>query len=137
MKRLLVACALAGLAAAAPAQEMKPGHWEMSSATTMQGKQMPGAKWTYCFTARDLAEGKQHRMDAAGGKCTVSNLITAGSTFSYHFACSSGGGNMSGEARGSATATGFDTEIRMRMTPDPGMGELTQVITGRRVGDCK
>jgi hypothetical protein len=33
------------------------------------------------------------------------------------------------------TAYTFDQKIRMM--PDPGMGEMHQTMTGRRIGDCK
>jgi hypothetical protein len=118
-------------------QSMQAGRWEMSSAMKMQGMQMPGQKWTHCFTAQDLAEGKQHKMDDGQSKCAMSDLKTSGANYSYSFACNGPEGKMSGQAKGNSTPASFTTEIKMRMTPDQGMGELTQVMTGRRVGDCK
>ncbi len=138
MPRILAALVIVCLAPIAYAQQqMQPGRWEMSSAMKMQGMQMPGQKWNHCFTSQDIAEGKQHKMDDGQSKCTMSDMKTSGATYSYSFACNSKEGNMSGQARGSSTNTSFNTEIKMRMTPDQGMGEFTQVLTGRRVGDCK
>lgn len=138
MHRILAALPLVYFAALAHAQQqMQPGRWEMTSTMQMQGMQMPPSKWSHCFTAQDLAEGKQHRMDDGNSKCTMSDLKTYGSSFTYNFDCASKEGRMSGQAKGSSTNTGFNTEIKMRMTPDHGMGEFTQVMTGRRLGDCK
>jgi hypothetical protein len=138
MKRILIAFVFASLASLSQAQQqMQPGRWEMSSAMKMQGMQMPGQKWNHCFTAQDIADGKQHRMEDGQSKCTMSDMKASGATYSYSFACTSKDGNMSGQAKGSGTNTSFNTEIKMRMTPDQGMGEFTQVMTGHRVGDCK
>ncbi len=139
MKRIAVTLLLTGLATAAGAQQqMQPGRWEMSSAMKMQSMQMPGQKWTHCFTAQDIADGKQHKMDDGRSKCSVSDMKASGdSSYSYSFSCNSPDGSMAGQARGNSTSTSFNTEIRMRMKPDQGMGELTQLITGRRLGDCK
>ena len=116
---------------------MNPGRWEMTSAMKMQGMQMPGAKWSHCFTAQDLAEGKQHKMDDGDAKCSVSEMKASGSGYSYSFSCTSKEGKMTGKANGSSTASSFTTDIKLRMTPDPGMGEMSQTMTGRRTGDCK
>jgi hypothetical protein len=117
--------------------QMTPGRWEMSSAMKMQGMQMPGAKWSHCFTAKDLAEGKQHKMDDGDAKCAVTDLKTSGAGYSYGFSCTSKEGKMTGKASGTSSASSFTTDIKLRMTPDPGMGEMTQTMTGRRTGDCK
>ena len=74
----------------------------MTSTMKMQGMQMPGQKWSHCFTATDLADGK-----------------------------------MSGQAAGSSSQNGFKTELNLKMVPDPGVGEMSQVVTGQRTGTCK
>jgi hypothetical protein len=97
---------------------------------------MPGQKWSHCFTAEDLAQGRQHSMDDGRSKCQMSELKTSGSSYSYKFACTSPDGKMAGQATGSSSASGFNTEVKLRMTPDPGVGEITQVISGQRTGAC-
>lgn len=139
MNKLVLTLVLASLASVSFAQQpMQPGRWEMSSAMKMQGMQMPGQKWNHCFTAQDIADNKQHKMDDGRSKCSVSDMKTSGDgSYSYSFSCSSPEGSMAGMARGNSSPTSFNTEIRMRMKPDQGMGELTQTISGRRIGDCK
>jgi hypothetical protein len=52
-------------------------------------------------------------------------------------ACTSPQGKMTGSAKGTTTTTSYATEMKMRMTPDEGMGEMTQSLKGRLLGDCK
>jgi hypothetical protein len=138
MKRIAVMLLVSLSSTAFAQQQMQPGRWEMSSAMKMQGMQMPGHKWNHCFTAQDIADNKQHKMDDGRSKCSVSDMKASGDgSYSYNFSCTSPEGSMAGVARGSGAPTSFNTEIRMRMKPDQGIGELTQTISGRRLGDCK
>ena len=130
----LVSLALFSLPAMA---QMQPGRWEMTSAMKMEGMQMPSAKWSHCFSAKDLADGKQHKMDDGDSKCSISDLKTTGTRFSYNFSCSSKEGSMVGKASGTSSANSFTTDIKLKMTPDQGMGEMSQTMTGKRIGDCK
>ena len=136
MKHLATALVLTLLSTLTQAQ-MQPGRWEMSSQMNMQGMQMPGHKSTQCLTAQDIAAGKQHQMDDGQSKCQVSDMKTSGASYSYNFDCASAEGKMSGQAKGNSAATTFTTEIKLRMTPDQGVGEITQIMNGRRTGDCK
>lgn len=136
MKRLLAALALAALAGPGIAQDMQPGLWEIVSSMKMQGMEMPGGKFTHCYTQKDVAAGKQYNPDEAS-KCTLSNLKTSGGNVSYDMACAIEGGKMTGSVKGTMSATAYTLEQKMRMTPDQGMGEMHSTIKARRVGDCK
>jgi hypothetical protein len=136
MTRLLFAFVVALAATLAQAQEMKPGLWELVTTMKMQGMQMPGGKFTHCYTAQDLAAGKQYSGDEAS-KCSISNMKSAGGSISYDIACNSEGGKMSGSVKGTVSPTAYTFEQKMRMTPDQGMGEMLSTIKGRRLGDCK
>lgn len=103
----------------------------------MQGMQMPAQKWSQCLSAKDLAEGKQHAMSDPQSECQMSDFKTSGTSYSYSMACTSPEGKMNGQAKGNGTTNSFKTDIKVRMTPDHGMGDITQVMTGRRTGDCK
>lgn len=119
------------------AQELKPGLWEITTSMKMQGMAMPGTKFKHCLTAKDIAEGKQHSMSDKDNKCAVSNMKTSAGNYSYDLACTSPQGKMSGSAKGTTSASSYTTEMKVRMTPDHGMGEMLQTMTGRLVGDCK
>ena len=137
MTRLFAAFALACCATFAYAQEMKPGLWEIATTMKMQGMEMPGGKYSHCYTAKDIAEGKQYKMDEKS-KCAIANLKSAGGNISYDMNCNMDGGvKLNGTVKGAMAATTFNFEQKMRTTPNQGMGEVHSFIKGRRLGDCK
>jgi hypothetical protein len=136
MKRLLAAIACASLASLGHAQEMSPGLWELTTEMKMQGMAVPPSKFTHCYTAKDIASGKQYGMDEKS-KCSIGNMKNAGGNISYELSCAADGSKMTGTVKGTMSATAFSFEQKMRMTPDQGMGEMQSFIKGRRLGDCK
>lgn len=134
--RMFALFALACLPAFANAEKMKPGQWEIETSMKMQGMQLPGAKFTHCYTAKDIAAGKQYNTDEEG-KCAISNMKASGGHVSYDMACTIEGGKMTGSIKGTMSATAYSFDQKMRMTPDHGMGEMHSIIKGRRLGDCK
>lgn len=136
MKRTLLALALIGLPSLVLAQEMTPGLWELTTEMKMQGMAMPPSKFTHCYTAKDIASGKQYGMDEKS-KCAISNMKNVGGNISYDLSCAADGSKMTGSVKGTMAATAFSFEQKMRMTPDQGMGEMHSFIKGRRLGDCK
>ncbi|MFN3884073.1 MAG: DUF3617 domain-containing protein [Rhodocyclaceae bacterium] len=136
MKRLLSALACLMLASPLFAQEMSPGLWELTTEMKMQGMKMPAQKFTHCYTPQDIASGKQYGMDEKS-KCTIRNMKNDGGNISYEMICEAEGGKMTGTVKGTISASAFDFEQKLRMTPDQGMGEMISLIKGRRIGDCK
>ncbi len=136
MKRLLAAFAFISCASPAFAQEMSPGLWELTAEMKMQGMAMPPNKFTHCYSAKDIASGKQYGMDEKS-KCNISNMKNAGGNISYDMSCAADGTKMTGTVKGTMSATAFAFEQKLRMTPDQGMGEMHSFIKGRRLGDCK
>lgn len=128
--------ALTSFAPLAHAQEMKPGLWEVSTSMKMMGMQMPGGKFTHCYTAKDVAEGKQYQGDGQN-PCKITNMKASGGNISYDMNCTMEGGKMTGSVKGKMSATAYTFEQKMRMTPDQGMGDMHTTIQGRRLGDCK
>lgn len=136
MTRLLTLLALTCLPVLANAEEMKPGEWEIETSMKMQGMQLPGAKFTHCYTAKDIAAGKQYNTDE-DGKCAIANMKASGGNISYDISCAIEGGKMAGSVKGTMSATAYSFDQKMRMTPDQGMGEMHSIVKGRRLGDCK
>lgn len=136
MKRTLAALVFVSLSPLGYAQEMSPGLWELTTEMKMQGMNMPANKFTHCYTAKDIASGKQYGMDEKS-KCTISNMKSAGGNISYDMTCAADGSKMSGSVKGTMSATAFAFEQKLRMTPDQGMGEMHSFVKGRRLGDCK
>lgn len=136
MKRISAIAILGLCSTLAHAQEIKPGLWEIATAMKMQEMEMPGGKFTHCYTAQDVAAGKQYKSE--DGKCTISNMKAGGGNVSYDMICNvDGGGKMTGSVKGTMSPTAYTFEQKMRMTPDQGMGEMHSTIKGRRLGDCK
>lgn len=136
MIRMLVTLALSGIALVANAQEMKPGLWEIATTMKMQGMEMPGGKFSHCYTAKDISAGKQYSPDDTS-KCSIANMKSSGGNISYDMSCAIEGGKMTGSVKGTLSPTTYTFEQKMRMTPDQGMGEMHSTIKGRRLGDCK
>jgi len=136
MLAVLATLVLASLAPFAHAQEMKPGLWEITTTMRMQGMQLPGGTFTHCYTAKDLAAGKQYSTDDAS-KCTIKNMKSSGGKVSYDMSCVTEGGKIDATVSGTMSATAYALEQKMRMTPNQGMGEMHSTIKGRRLGDCK
>lgn len=136
MKRFATIIASTLCATFAHAQEMQPGLWEITTTMTMQGMQMPGGTFKHCYTAKDIAAGKQYNADDKS-KCTIANLKTGGGKVSYDMACTIEGGKMNASVKGTLSGTAYAFDQKMRMTPDHGMGEMNSTIQGRRIGDCK
>jgi hypothetical protein len=136
MTRMFVIFVLTCIPTLAAAQEMKPGLWEIDTSMKMQDMQLPGARFTHCYTAKDIAAGKQYSADEES-KCTITNMKTSGGHVSYDMACAIEGGKMAGSVKGTMSATSYNFDQKMRMTPDHGMGEMHSIIKGRRLGDCK
>lgn len=136
MKRIFAALTVFSFAPLGYAQEMASGLWEITTAMKMQGKDMPSGIFTHCYTAKDIADGKQYGMDNKS-KCAIANMKNAGGNISYDMSCSGDGSKMTGSVKGTVSSTDFAFEQKIRMTPDQGMGEMQSLINGRRLGDCK
>jgi len=136
MKRLFATLAFALAASFAQAQEMTPGLWEIVASMKMQGMTMPAQSFKHCYTAKDIAEGKQYSGDEKS-KCSIANMKTGGGNVSYDMTCTTEGGKMTGSVKGTMSATSYAFDQKIRMTPDQGMGEMHSTVKARRLGDCK
>lgn len=136
MTRLFAALTLGFLAGLSHAQEMSPGLWEINTTMRMQGMEMPPQSFKHCYTAKDIADGKQYSGDDKS-KCAITNMKSGGGNVSYDMSCATDGGKMTGSVKGTMSASQYAFDQKIRMTPDQGMGEMHSTIKGRRLGDCK
>ncbi len=131
---------IVGVALAMPAlaADPKPGLWEYQIEMQLPGMRMPAQTVRHCLTAKDLAERKQFTGEAKNNNCTVSNFKEMGNQVSYDVACDTQMGKMTGSSTGTTMPDGIRLETKMNIAGGPAaMSEMTQVVTGRRVGDCK
>lgn len=134
---------VAGLAAAVPAlaAELQPGEYEVKSTTQMKGMPMamPAQSMTmkHCITAEDLAHGPEKVFRDSQGQCRLSNFSMGGGKVSYNLSCATDGGQMTGSASGSYTATSYQLTSDMKIAAQ-GM-EITSVtnMSARRIGACR
>jgi hypothetical protein len=133
---LLILAALP--ATAAPTLQL--GLYDISVQIVMKGMpmQMPVMKLQQCFTDRDIADGKAYASNK-NKDCKISKLTQSGNQVSYDFNCAmEGSQRMVGRASGTTHATGYDILMSGRFVPAmEGMGEFSQKIRAKRLGDCK
>ncbi|HVL57597.1 MAG TPA: DUF3617 family protein [Burkholderiaceae bacterium] len=132
-----VSIVAAALSAPALAADPKPGLWEYSVEMQMPGMRLPVQSMRNCLTEKDLAERKQFAADPKA-KCTMANFKQTGDQVSYEMVCDTDAGKMTISATGTVTAENMQLDTKMKMTGGQmQMPEMSQRITGRRVGECK
>ena len=134
---VLVAVPIASLCFAGSEPDMKEGTWEITSKMEMKGMpvemQQP-MKYTRCLTKKDLVP----KSSDASMKCKTTQVKTNGNTVTWVMQCQEEGTVM--ESSGTVTYSGdrFDGTIIMKADdPEEGKMNITQRISGRRIGDCK
>ncbi|MFO7985293.1 MAG: DUF3617 family protein [Desulfatiglandaceae bacterium] len=112
--------------------ELNPGKWEMTTETEMVGMpvQIPPVTHTQCLTSDDLVP----RSNETGKECEVSDVKISGNTVSWKMVCSGENGPM--EGTGQATYRGDHMEGVMNMVISGAGMQITNKISGRRIGDC-
>lgn len=128
---LLTILLMAGPAFAGP--NINPGLWEFTTETQMQGggvMQVPAETHTQCITQDDLVPMSQN----ASQECQITNVATNGDTISWDIVCGGQGGQMEGS--GEVTYHGNTMEGNMVMAISGTNMQITNTISGRRIGNC-
>ena len=118
---------------AAAGPDINPGLWEFTTETQMQGggnMQVPPETHTQCITRDDLVPMSQN----ASQECQTTNVVTSGDTISWDIVCGGQGGQMEGS--GEVTYHGDTMDGSMVMAISGTNMQITNTITGRRVGNC-
>lgn len=118
---------------AAAGPNINPGLWEFTTETQMQGAanmQVPPETHTQCITPDDTVPMSQE----ASQECQISNMATHGDTVTWDIACGGQGGQMEGS--GEVTYHGDTMEGSMVMAISGTNMQITNTITGRRIGNC-
>jgi len=118
---------------AAAGPNINPGLWEFTTETQMQGggnMQVPAETHTQCITQDDLVPMSQN----ASQECQITNVVTNGDTISWDIVCGGQGGQMDGN--GEVTYHGDTMEGNMVMAISGTNMQITNTITGRRIGNC-
>jgi hypothetical protein len=105
---------------AAAGPNINPGLWEFTTETQMQGggnMQVPAETHTQCITQDDMVPMSQN----ASQECQITNVATNGDTISWDIVCGGQGGQMEGSMVMAISGTNM---------------QITNTITGRRIGNC-
>jgi hypothetical protein len=143
MKKMLLPALLALLALPVFAGEspMKPGLWEITAQTDMPGMpyKMPPMTMKRCITPEMLAknQGLDEQKTPPGTHCERTGMKFSGNKAEWGMSCT-GKSKMSGH--GTMTwdsANSYHGENHITMDMDGRTTTMTQILHGKRVGDCK
>lgn len=139
MKRKVV-WALSVLAFASPAWAIplgiQPGFWEITTRMEIPGVpiEMPSHKLRRCYTKKDVEDlmrpGARQIQD-----CEIRDQKVDGNRVTWKMECR-GEGAMSGTGAVTVHPTSFRGTIKGSMKQGRATLEMTQAVSGRRIGDC-
>ena len=144
MKRVLffifAMAVISFMTAAVPADASEPnireGKWEITTKVEMEGmpSNMPQQKFvhTQCLTRDDYVP-RGPKTGASSGGCEIRDVRTSGDTVTWTMHCNTGQGQMKGKGRITYSGDRFEGRIEAVMS---GM-KMTQLLEGRRIGDCE
>jgi hypothetical protein len=125
---------LSGFAFAEP--NMQEGMWEITMKTEMPGMPMamPPMKFTQCLTKKDLVPQKKEKNE----DCKMISTKVDGNVVTWVAQCRMKDGTVDSTGKITYKGNGFDGVIKVLMdTKDTGKMEVTQYMSGQRIGDCK
>jgi hypothetical protein len=124
--------ALAGMALAGGAPNMKPGLWEITTQAKMQGMTIPPTTITQCLSKDDMVPraGTQAKQQ----NCKVTDVKVSGDTVTWSMRCKGEGGGV--ESKGSITYHGDRFEGNIITTVGGSGMTIRSTMTGRRLGEC-
>ncbi len=115
--------------------DMKDGLWEITTKMEMPGMPMeiPAVKHTQCLTSKnnvpqDSETDKEHAQD-----CKIKNTDVKGNTVTWEVHCISEGKPVKSIGKVTYKGDTFEGETKMEMESM----NMTQHMSGRRIGNCK
>ncbi len=115
---------------------MHEGMWEMTMKTEMPGMrfEIPPVKFNQCMTKKNAVPQRR----GENKDCQVKDTRIEGNAVSWHVQCRTKSGTVDGI--GKITYRGDSFEGVMKTVSNSGKAgkmEITQHMSGRRIGDCK
>lgn len=144
--RILVATTIVLTPAAAAAQAVTPGQWDIAVTTTSiampsmppeVAKSIAGrtTRVSHCITPADAARGPQDMLKS-NKSCAFSKYSMVGGRMHAEMSCKQPGGTMNSVSDGVFTPTGFRTTARLAMSGATPM-TMTTTTVGKRGGACR
>jgi hypothetical protein len=115
---------------------MQDGKWEITSKVEMEGMPMamPATKYTQCITKKDIVPQKVEKNQ----DCKITDTKVSGDTVSWTMQCKSKEGTMDSNGKITYKKDTFDGTMHTTVNnPGSGKMQMTQRMSGRRIGDCK
>jgi hypothetical protein len=116
--------------------DMQEGNWEMTMKTEMPGMPMamPATKHTVCITKKDLVPQKPEQNQ----DCKMTSTKVSGNTVTWTMKCKMDKTTVDSDGKITYKKDKFDGVINIVMDgPDSGKMKMTQIMNGKRIGDCK
>ncbi len=115
---------------------MQDGMWEMTMKTDMPGMpfEMPPVKYSQCMTKKDLVPQKKEKNE----DCKMVSTKIEGNTVYWKAQCRTKDGTMDSDGKITYSGSSFNGTVKTVMNDKKsGRMEVTNHMTGRRIGDCK
>ena len=113
------------------------GNWEITSTMEMEGMPAGGAapmKYAQCLTSKDAVPKNP---DTIKG-CTIKNMKAEGSTVTWTMRCEEQGATIDGSGTVTYSSDTMQGTIKMTLNdPEGGKMQMTQRMSGTRIGACK
>ena len=113
------------------------GNWEITSTMEMKGIPSGGAapmKYAQCLTSKDAVPKNP---DTIKG-CTITSIKEEGNTVTWVMRCSEQGATIDGSGTVTYSSDTMQGTIKMTLNdPEGGKIQMTQRLSGQRIGDCK
>ncbi|MFO0752537.1 MAG: DUF3617 family protein [Thermodesulfovibrionales bacterium] len=115
---------------------MNEGKWEITVKTEMPGMpaQIPPMKHTQCITKKEAVPHPSEQSK----DCKITDVKISGNTVTWAIQCQGKENSMSGSGRVTYKNDSFDGVVDMAANvPGQGSMKMHQVMSGKRLGECK
>jgi len=113
------------------------GNWEITCTMEMEGMPAGGAapmKYAQCLTSKDAVPKNPETIKG----CTIKNMKTEGSTVTWTMRCEEQGAAIDGSGTVTYSSDTMQGTVTMTLNdPEGAKVQMTQRLSGRRIGDCK
>jgi len=137
LSAVLILIAGVSLSYAGAGPNIHEGNWEITSTMEMEGMPAGSAapmKYSQCLTSKDAVPKSP---DTVKG-CAIKNMKTAGNTVTWTMRCEEQGAAIDGSGTVTYSSDTMKGTIKMTLNdPEGGKMQMTQRMSGKRIGDCK
>ena len=133
----LILMAGVSLSYAGAGPNIHEGNWEITSTMEMEGMPAGGAvpmKYAQCLTSKDAVPKNPETVKG----CTITSMKAEGNTVTWVMRCNEQGATIDGSGTVTYSSDTMQGTIKMTLNdPEGGKMQMTQRLSGKRIGDCK